>query len=363
MHRLRSIRLRDLVLTLGAVLITAAGCTKKGFLAVPEADDAVMGQVGSFTADTHFLLEPLGDPEGLLGRAVQISNSGGWTIADALAPGCEVETRRSPAEYDKHYEVALDDMTTLAAGYRDLLGLSARYGRSVHAEYSVQNTELLRADTRGPCGDVIVSSVRVGAGERRLLRTASGEIRGSGGHAGIGANAGRSGDAKQLDVIQWSTPQAYAFTFERNEHQAQSLDLEINAPMVLQEGQALSLEIRASQPVTLIVIYLEEDGPGGVLWPGPDLPLPQINGGSLQLPPIGTEPLIAALREPGVRALETLVIFAFTDEADFKRLRPQGAVVGADYAAKLSQELSTIPLSRWARTTHSYVIEPNADPS
>ncbi|MCA9663617.1 MAG: hypothetical protein KC486_35130 [Myxococcales bacterium] len=338
--------------------LALASCTKKGFLKVPEADDEVSGQVGSFTADTHFLLEPIGDPEDLLGRAVQISDSGGWTIADARAPGCEVEVVRQPAEYAKTYEVNLDDMTTLAAGYRDLLGLSARYGRSVQAEYQVQNAEILKADTRGPCGDVIVSSLRIGSGERSLVRRAAGEVKGGAGKGDIGARAGRSGKAEQIDRMEWSTPQAYAFTFKRLADQ-EPLDLEIAAPTSLKEGQALAIEISATQSVYLVVLFLEEDGPGGVLWPDDTLRFPKVEaGGSLTLPPAGSDPLVAALREPGVPTLETLVLFAFTEEADFDRLRPQGAVVAADYAAKLSEELVALPMSRWARTTLSYAIEP-----
>ncbi|MCA9637746.1 MAG: hypothetical protein KC420_17085, partial [Myxococcales bacterium] len=83
-------------------------------------------------------------------------------------------------------------------------------------------------------------------------------------------------------------------------------------------------------------------------------------GGSLTLPPAGSDPLVAALREPGVPTLETLVIYAFTEEADFDRLRPRGAVDGVDYAASLTRELAALPLSRWARTTLTYVIEPAA---
>jgi len=341
-----------------ALPLALTGCTKKGFLAAPQADEEVLGQVGSFTADSHFLLEPLGDPEALLGRAVQISSSGGWTIADTRAPGCEVEADRSPAEYDKHYEVALDDMTTLAAGYRDLLGLSARYGRSIRADYTIHNTEILKADTRGPCGDVIVSSVRVGSGERTLVRSAEGGIKGAASHSGVGVKGGRQGNANAVDSVQWSTPQAYAFTFKRASAE-EPLNLDVTAPTILQEGQRLSIEVRATQAASLIVLYLEEDGPGGVLWPGPDLERPLVAAeGSLTLPPAGAQPLVAALREPGVRALETLVIFAFREEADFDRLRPRGAVRGADYAAELSQELAALPLSRWARTTLSYAIEP-----
>jgi len=108
------------------------------------------------------------------------------------------------------------------------------------------------------------------------------------------------------------------------------LDVDINAPTVLQEGQSLSLEMRATQPAHLVILYLEEEGPGGVLWPSPELPVPTIDrDASLTLPPAGSDPLIAGLRQPGVPALETLVVFAFTEEADFDHLRPQGAVVAA----------------------------------
>lgn len=345
----------------GIVALTlAAGCTKRGFLEAPKADDEVSQSVGSFSADTHFLLEPSGSGEELLGRAVQISSSGGWTIADERAPGCEVVVEREVAEYEKEYSVALDDMTTMAAGYRDLLGLSARYGRSVSAEYKIQNQGILRADTRGPCGDVIVSSVRIGAGERSLVRQAAGEVKGGAGKGDIGARAGRSGNTKAIESMRWSTPQAYAFTFKRL-GEDNALDLDLRAPSRLREGEALTLEIKVDQPAYIVVLYLEAAGPGGVLWPGPDLELPKADADApLLLPPMGAEPLVAALREPGVAASETLVIYAFTEEADFDRLRPRGAVDGVDYAASLTRELAALPLSRWARTTLTYVIEPAA---
>ncbi len=346
---------------LGLVALAPFGCTRQGFLKAPEADPEVSGQVGSFSADTHFLLEPIGEPESLLGRAVQISSSGGWTIADSLAPGCEVAVERSVASYEKTYQVGLDDMTTMAAGYRDLVGLNARFGRSVQAEYAVQNAEILQADTRGPCGDVIVSSVRVGTGERRLLRKAEGKAAGGAGKGEIGVRGGREGTSKVEESMRWSSPQAYAFAFKRLS-QEPALDVDVSLPASLREGDALSFEIKASRAAYLVIIFLEESGQGGVLWPGPDLATPKVEaGGSLLLPPAGTDRLVAALREPGKPARESLIVYAFTEAGDFERVKPQDAREagdGAGYAARLAKELVSLPMSRWSRATASYVIEP-----
>lgn len=328
-------------LALAALAVSLVSCTKTGFLKAPEADDSVTEKVGSFSTDTHFLLEPSADAEDLLGRAVHLTSKGGWTIADERAPGCNVRVKRSSAEYEKSYRIGLGDMTAMSGGYGDLLKLEARYGRSVEAAMKIQNMETLTADTEGPCGEVIVKSVRVGTGERRLVRKAEGSAKAKAGKGPIGAEAGREGLTDVADEMKWSSPQAYAFTYE----------------------QSAQRKFESSSDAYLVVFFLEESGAGTVLYPNEQIPVPTVKGGKpLTLPTPDLRPLQAQLRDPMVPARETLVIYAFAARADFDQFKPAAFGDGENavsYAANLTKALASVPISRWARVTATYEIQPS----
>lgn len=342
------------------VCLSLGACTKEGFLKAPEAGDEVAGKVGTFSADSHFLLEPTADAESLLGRAVHLSTSGAWTIADSRAPGCEVHVKRSPARYKKTYRIGLGDMTAMAGGYQDILRLEARYGRSVEAEFQIQNTETLTADTEGPCGEVIVKSVRVGSGFRKLMRKAEGAVKGKVGKGPIQAQGGREGLTDVADSMEWEDPQGYAFTYDRSA-QTKQFDFTIKMPEKLRVGDEVEVEFHANETSYLIVYFLEESGAGTVLWPSPELPVPTVKAGqTLTLPGLEEQKLTASLREPQTPARETLVVYAFTQRDDFDRFKPQamGEGDGLTYAAKLTEALAGLPISRWSRATVTYEILP-----
>lgn len=349
-----------------AVLLTMSlgACTKQGFLAAPEADDGVTGKVGSFSTDTHFLLEPTSDAEALLGRAVHLSNGGGWTIADDRAPGCQVKVKRSSAEYNKSYRIGLGDMTAMSGGYGELLKLEARYGRSVEAALKVHNKETLTADTEGPCGEVIVKSVRVGTGERKLLRKAAGSAKASAGKGPIGAEAGREAATDVADEMSWSSPQAYAFTYAQSA-QRKVFDFHATVPDSIADGERLVLEFTASDDAYLVIYFLEENGDGTVLYPNDQVPVPMVKAErTLILPDPDEKEIEARLNDPSVGARETLVIYAFAARGDFDHFKPANIGEGdsaVTYAANLTKALSTIPISRWARVTQTYEITPKSE--
>ena len=343
--------------------MSLGACTTQGFLSAPEADPGVNARVGSFAGDTHFLLEPTGDAEDLLGRAVHVTSSGDWTIADERAPGCEVRVKRSVADYEKSYRIGLGDMTALSGGYGDLLRLEARYGRSVEAAMTIHNLETLTADAAGPCGEVIVKSVRVGTGARRLQRKAEGGARARVGKGPVGIDAGREAATDTADEIRWSSPQAYAFTYEQIA-QRTLFEVEVEVPGRLRDGEQFQIEIDSPQDAYLIVFYLEADGQGAVLFPDDRVTVPKAPAGvRLTLPPAGDTPLAARLRDPAVAARETLVIYAFADRGDFDRFKPGAFAEGKDaasYAAELTAALSKLPISRWDRHVELLEIVPNA---
>lgn len=347
-------------LAVAAVLLgmSLGACTRQGFLKAPEADEAK--NVGSFSSSTHFLLEPTSDAESLLGRQVHVSSSGAWTIADERAPGCEVNVRRASSKFKKRYRVGLGDLTAFSGGYKDLLKLEARYGRSVEAEYQIANTETLTADTEGPCGEVIVKSVRVGSGYRKLVRRADGSTSGRAGKGGVGVEGGREAATEALDSVEWEDPQAYAFQYDRAAQQKQ-FDFHVAVPGKFDDGEEVQFKFTASETAYLIVIVLEESGAGGVLYPSDDVPAPMVAAkGELVLPGPDEVKIKAQLRDPRTPARETLVVYAFTTRDDFDRFHPQvmGAGDGLQYAEKLQSALSNVPISRWARVTATYDIVP-----
>lgn len=344
-----------------AVLLgmSLGACTKDGFLKAPEGGEAAE-KVGGFSSDTHFLLEPTADAESLLGRRVQVSASGSWTIADDREPGCEVNVRRSGSKFKKKYRVGLSDLTAFSGGYKEMLSLEARYGRSVEAEYEIANLETLTADVKGPCGEVIVKSVRVGSGYRKLVRKAEGSAKGRAGKGPIGAEGGREGASEALDSMEWEDPQAYAFSYD---HVAQSkqLDFHVTLPPKFSDGETINIAFDASETAYVIVIALEESGAGGVLYPSTEVPIPELRGKKTLVLPGPNEPAIKAqLRDPNTPARETLVVYALTSKDDFERFSPQamGVSDGMQYAQKLEAAIAKVPISRWARATLTYDIVP-----
>jgi hypothetical protein len=353
-------------LIVASVLSASAACTKQGFLAAPEADPTITAKVGSFAPDMHFLVEPTGDAEDLLGRAVHVTSAGGWTIADERAPGCNVRVKRSSADYEKSYRMGLGDLTALSGGYGELLKLEARYGRSVEAEMKVHNLETLTADTEGDCGEVIVKSVRIGTGERKLLRKADGAAKVHVGKGPIGVSAGREAATDAADEIRWSTPQAYAFSYEGGVRR-KVFELDARIPDSLRDGERFTLKFRASEDAYLVAYYLEESGEGAVLFPDAALPVPMVAAGStFVFPPEGHKQLEAQLRDPTIAVHETIVVYAFAERADFDRFRPAALTASTDalaYAAELTNVLSSIPISRWDRHSVTIEITPNAETS
>lgn len=343
------------------VAMSLGACTKQGFLEAPAASPELTEKIGTFSADTHFLLEPTAEAEELLGRAVHISQSGGWTIADERAPGCQVRVKRSQAEYEKSYRIGLGDMTAMSGGYTELLKLEARYGRSVEAAMKIQNLETLTADTEGPCGDVIVKSVRVGTGERQLVRKAEAAANGRVGKGAAMVSGGREAATDVADEMRWSSPQAYAFAYEKSKHR-KVFNFEANVDPSIEDGKEVRFTFSASADAYLVIFFLEESGVGTVLYPHAELPLVKVTAGTtLTLPSAGEPSIQASLRDPKVAARETIVVYAFTTREDYDQFKPSAIGEGDDavvYAAALTKALSSVPISRWARATISYEIQP-----
>ncbi len=351
-----SLRVPQLFLVYSAFVgcMALEGCTPTP----PELPQGFAAQVGQIEAPEgeHLLLYPTGDAEGLLGREVQLSEDGGWTIADARSPGCEVSVRKTESQYEREYTANLKSMASVAAGYADLVSLGAKYGSSIEARANIKNSFVLVGDLRGACGSRVIDSVRVGTGERSMLRSAEA---GGGAKAvieGVPLGAGSENKTEIGGRFAWQNPQGYAFTYKEFEA-TEPIGLSISVPTRIEEGSKIDIAISAKKQVWLVVFFLESNDRGGVLIPMNGIPEAVVPaGGTYRLPPAR-----ATLRQPGVAARETMIAYAFTERADFESLKPPIGTWEEDaakYAAELTSKLSSIPIRRWDRTAVSYVIEP-----
>jgi hypothetical protein len=313
----------------------------------------------------HLLLHPTSDPEALVGRAVHLTGRSAWSIADARSPACEVNVKRSPAQFASKRTVDLQSFTAVSVGFADLVGLEARYGKDVNAEIDVRNTEVLEADVHPSCGDFVIDRVFVGTGRRMLRRssTAAGEATVPLGPVTPGGSLERN--ESLLDTMSWDSPQAYGFSF-RHLAKTPPLKLTVDLPATVTDGDEISFAIESSKPAYLVVFYQESDGKASVLWPSAEEPEPASGPGAPARLPSARErqagiALQAQLREPRTAARELLVIYGFTEKSDYDSFKPPiggEAADGPAYVSKLAGDLRDIPMARWSRVLRSYSILP-----
>lgn len=305
----------------------------------------------------HLLFLPDGDPGALLGRAVSFASDGTITIASERTPGCRVNTKSVSNSFTKTYRQEAEAVAGINVGIAGFAELSGDYRRSLMVEISVSNTEILRADVEGDCGDQVVLAVRVGVGARTLLDAEGGqaavEIRAPGA-AKVRASGGAS-DAKDT-ALRWDSPQAWAV--EVGDGNRGGDEITILMPEQLTHGRPYELEIEVAKPMYLIVLYLGADGHHGVVLPrGPHKSFHAAGQRT-------TLPNMTAHNLPGSQEdHETLIVFGFGEEADFRLFKPPGGSLAPDevdrYVEEVEQRLADgeIPRSRWARSTFGYVIK------
>jgi hypothetical protein len=332
----------------------AVACAAK----LPELTDEQREDFGSFrpAGDLTLLSRPTADAESLLGREVVRGDDGGWQIADAIKPGCLVKVERFESAYEQRYEVDAAELGFLAGGYRELAEIQAKYGKELAARYAVHNTEELKAELVGDCGEVVINAVMIGHGERALVRKASHDVGGRAKIKGAPIAAGQQASAGESGLVKWDRPQAYAYHLR--EHQEDELvRLDPLLESSVRDGEALHLVLSSTKSVDVVVAYLEADGCGDVVWPSPQFPSTQVPaGGRLEFPP-----LTASLRDPKHGATERLVVWAFTDPKEFQLLRPMaGAWRGCrkDAMAEFEQAVGGRPRERWTRMELTYEILP-----
>jgi hypothetical protein len=317
------------------------------------------------TEQAHLLLFPQADAESLLGRAVQKFPDGSWTIADARAPGCQVSVTRQSARFHSSRTVQAHTMTSLAGGYAKVVSVQVKFGRENVGEIDVDNSQILRADMRGACGELVVDTVFVGHGKRRIgassVAAGKADIITGVTHAAPAVDTGQS----QEDAIEWSDDEAYGFSTRENA-KSEPLQMRVSIPSVVQEGDDVQVRFESDAAAWLVVYYLDGKGHADVLWPSNEEPAPRVSPEEPAILPSAHERsqgfrIQAGLLQRGRPSRETLVVYGFADRRDFEAMKPGAGSESADgaaYAAALTTQLQNIPMSRWSREVVGYVIEP-----
>jgi hypothetical protein len=205
----------------------------------------------------------------------------------------------------------------------------------------------------------------VGRGKRML--SLSSEVSGSAGVtvSGVTPSASHTSVNKTLDTTQWDDDQAYGFD-TRNVSTEQPLELNVDVPSVVQDGEAVQIKIDSNRKAYLVVYYLESDGKAELLWPSNEEPNPVAEPGRPAQLPSPRElaagfKIQAALRSPNTPCREALVVYGFADKREFDQLKPAAGSSdsnGSAYAAQLTRRIGDIPISRWSRSIASYRIDP-----
>ena len=314
----------------------------------------------------HLLVEPMGNPESLLGRRVTKRSDGGYEIADGLAPGCKVAVKKRPSSWHRAFHQNVDDVAGFGLSLGRFVKLKAEYEKGVRLETEVDNTHTLEADLSGSCEGMVILSVKVGSGKREFQFKQSIE---GGAHVGwksieAGGEGGRTAGTDAS--LSWNEPQAWAFRVN-TVNDANQAEISIQMPERLKPKEQFAPEITAGpRDLWLIVISCWGDGRCEVLRPSSKVPTEVVPaGGSMKLWPMDAE-----AAPDGGESRERMVVYGFPEEGDFKTFSPPAGALSeqeaSDYSRSLEERLvekQEIPSRRWARAEFRYVVEgdPNED--
>lgn len=347
----------SLFVVLGLAALATAACAETKPPTPPVAPQPARG---------YLLLQPQADAESLLGRAVTLSEKGGFIIADERVPGCDVTVRRAPSTFSSNRREKTSSLASVGAGYQDLASLEAKYGSNTEASLELRNAETLQADLRGDCGATVITTVYVGKGKRRLFAGTEWGAGVDAKPAGVGVAAKGGESAESLDEMFWDANQAYAFEVRQLAAAEAPLEVLVGLPSILTEGQELRISFEGPREAYLVVFYVDANKEKAVLWPSNEEPAPRVVPGQKAWLPSPAEDaadikIRPALSSPGVAAHEQLLVYAFSDKRDFDLVKPSASGVGGDanaYFDFLTARLARIPTKRWSRQSLGYTIEP-----
>lgn len=310
-----------------------------------------------------FLFSPQAQPSALLGLPAKQMEGGGWSLGGLRPSGCTVQPRVVDSLYEKTYTSNVQHGAAVAVSVPWLLKANALYGSDLWVHTSIQNKAVVYGTFHGECKGYFVTAVHVGSGRRGFTqgKNASAEVsvelpRGIGAYASVGS------ERSKADEMIWDTPQGYAVEISLLNHETSPFSISLEISDALAHGEVFHITLRPSVDAYAVIVFLEEDGGGGVLYPRTPNGTVFIKEGNLAQ--IG--PMTAFLKEGVSSPLrEVLVVYAVSAFSLYQKIRPQkedfeeGAAYG--YLEKVSRTLEHVEASKWAMATSGYsvVFKPN----
>ena len=315
-------------------------------------------------AGEHFLVEPVGNPERLLGRAVTQGPSGGWVISDERAPGCTVRVRKTPSAWTRTFQESIENVGGVSASIPLFAKLKAEYNSRVFMLMEIDNSYTLEADLAGTCGDNVVDKVKVGTGTRgfssEMQASFNGGVSGKQGKAKGGWAQGQN--IKQ--AMTWKSPQGWAFSVRaRKERNVKRLRMRLDTTgSSVPDCTDYQLKVNSDKEIYLVVIVTGDDGETMVFGPRQESP-------ELKVPAGATLEILGAtmyLKDPTRPASDKFTVYAFTSQEEYERMLPPfGHLTTADvnaYMAKLDKELAEMPVRRWSKKSIGVQTTPLTPP-
>lgn len=301
-----------------------------------------------------YLPEPA--PAELLGREVLTDARGYMVFAPERRPGCTATPRAQENAYHQQYTRALDDVVGVHADVPRIGDLEAHYAGTLSLNLEIENATLIRADLEGNCGTQVVTAVRVGSGTREVLVDRHG-----GGRARI--NLGPLGDVEgrgersrtESENLAWDQPQGWSI--EIGDGNRGTDDIRVSMPEQVTANAPFQVEVNVGRELWLVVLYRDANGNHDVVLPRGQYKAYHAKGERVMLPDLTSTNL-----EGHDSDLETLVVYGFANELDFRRFSPpQGKVTHEQvnaYVTELQQALGAreIPPARWSKAEFTFEI-------
>ncbi len=310
----------------------------------------------------HLLIEPIGDPEGLLGRPVKALAGGGYQIADARSPGCRMNAKEVVSEWNRTFHQEAERVAGFSMELDRLASLKASYNKGVRMETVVTNEKIINADLSGTCGDQVIISVKVGTGRREFQYKETLEGGASFGWKTISASGGGGAENSADASLSWSTPQVWAFTIGSVEDSNQA-EISITMPGELTPGQQFEPVINVGKRDLWLIVISCFNEKCVILRPTYEIPATKVQGrGHVKL-----SPMFAEASAEGGRSEERMIVYGFPEKGDFNQFAPPAGVLSLDASTKYAGELRNrlvnnkeIPARRWTHNTFDYVVLPKS---
>jgi len=314
----------------------------------------------------YLLFEPTASARELLGKQVIFDEQGAFRVADYLAPGCRVEVGESADEWNREFADHAGNLVSAGGSVLGLVELSAKHEQTTYSSMNIHNTQVLTARLKGPCGQQVITKVKVGNGSRKIYRARStgGGIKLNLPQTGIGA-ALEGQDFEKLNMdMSWPTPQAWGFELG-GQAQEDGVHLEANIdPTTMHNGESYRIRVRSDEATTLLIIAeedLEHGGRSAVI-------LPVLANGEVQH--VSTKPgqwlelpqAVASLRDPALQQRDTLIVYALRNNAELDALELEyGELSDAartEQAQRVMKRLDALPPQTVVRRKIGYLITP-----